>query len=149
MVGRPLVPVALLLALAGCGRLERECRAVSATANAFILESERLRARPGSTPEATVQAELMTAARYDKLAADLLALDVGSSELSPEVKSYRELAEHSAASLRAVAAAFGKGDFEAARAKRIELERAARGEAPLVEKINRICGTGHTDAASP
>jgi hypothetical protein len=146
MVGRLVLPVALLCVLPGCGRLDRECRAVSATANAFIRDSERLKPQPGATPEATMQAELAAAARYDKLAADLLALNVESSELSPEVKSYRELAEHSAASLRAVASAFGRGDFEAARAKRIELELAARGEAPLVDTINRICGTAKTGA---
>jgi hypothetical protein len=145
MVGRLLVSVALLATLSGCGRLERECRAVSATANAFIRDNERQRPQGGATPEATVQAELAAAARYDKLAADLLALKVESSELSPEIKSYRELAEHSAESLRAVAAAFGRGDFETARAKRIELDRAARGEGPLVERINRICGTHAPD----
>jgi hypothetical protein len=141
--------VLLAFALAGCGRLDRECRAVTATANAFIKESEELRPRPNASADETVKAELATATRYEKLAADLLALDVQSSELLPEVQSYRALAEHSAASLRAVAMAFGKGDFEAARAKRIELDAAARGEAPLVERINTLCGTASLDAAKP
>jgi hypothetical protein len=139
----------LAFALAGCGRLGRECRAVTATANAFIKESEQLRPRPNASPDEAVRAELATATRYEKLAADLLALDVQSSELLPEVQSYRALAEHSAASLRAVATAFGKGDFEAARAKRIELDAAARGEAPLVARINALCGTAAPDAAKP
>jgi len=137
------------LGLLGCGRLERECRAVSATANAFIAESERLRPRAGATPDETVKAELATAARYDRLAADLAALAVESSELVPEVQSYRELAEHSASALRAVATALGAGDFEAARSKRIELDAAARGEAPLVERINVLCGTAKPDARAP
>jgi hypothetical protein len=141
MVGRALVRVSLVLAVSGCGRLERECRAVSATANAFIVESERQRPEPNASPEETVKAELATAARYDKLAADLKALNVESSELLPEVVRYRTLAEHSADSLRAVAAAFGRGDFETARAKRVELDREARGEGPLVYKINEICGS--------
>ena len=133
----------------GCGRLERECRAVSATANAFIAESERLRPRADATPAETVKAELATAARYDRLAADLSALAVESSELVPEIRSYRELAEHSAAALRAVADALGRGDFEAARSKRIELDAAARGEGPLVERINGICGTAKREAGAP
>lgn len=137
------------LSVLGCGRLERECRAVSATANAFIAESERLRPRADATPAETVKAELATAARYDRLAADLSALGVESSELVPEVRSYRELAEHSAAALRAVAGALGSGDFEAARSKRIELDAAARGEGPLVERINVICGTAKSDAGAP
>src|SRR3954447_26969940 len=141
MVGRLLARVSCFLLLASCGRLDRECRGVSATANAFIAESERQRPRPNATPDETMKAELATAARYEKLASDLKALHVESGELSPEVERYRTLAEHSAESLRAVAAAFGRGDFDAARAKRVELDREARGEGPLVQKINEICGT--------
>jgi hypothetical protein len=137
------------LALAGCGRLERECRGVTATANGFIAESERLRPRAGATSAETVKAELATAARYERLAADLSALTVESSELVPEIQSYRALAEHSASALRAVAAALGRSDFEAARSKRIELDAAARGEGPLVERINVICGTAKPDAGTP
>lgn len=135
-----------LLVVTGCGRLHAECREVSATANAFIAESGKLRPQPNATPEETVKAELATAVRYEKLAADLQRLKVESSELLPEVKRYRTLAEHSAASLRAVAAALAGGDFETARQKRIELDREARGEAPLVVKINAICGSAPVPA---
>lgn len=144
-----VAPLVACLALAGCGRLERECRAVTSTANTFIAESERLRPRPDATPAETVKAELALAARYDRLAADLSALTVESSELVPEIQSYRALAEHSAAALRAVAGALGRSDFEAARSKRIELDAAARGEAPLVERINVLCGTAKSDAGAP
>src|SRR6187549_3071951 len=47
--GRLAASVALL-SVAACGRLDRECRAVSGTANAFIAESERQRPRPDATP---------------------------------------------------------------------------------------------------
>jgi hypothetical protein len=139
MLAHRFAPAVCLLAL-GCGQLDRECRAVTATANTFIRDSERVRPRPDATPEQTVKAQLEMAARYDKLAADLAALKVESSELVPEVAHYRELAEHSAASLRAVSAALTSGDFEAARARRIELDREARGEGPLVTRINTVCG---------
>jgi hypothetical protein len=148
-LGWPAVLV-LLVSSAGCGRLTRECRAVTETANAFIVESERLRPRANATADETVKAELATAARYERLAADLTALKVESSELLPEVERYRALAEHSAQALRAAAAAFGRNDFEAARTKRIELDAAARGEGPLVERINELCGTaGRHDASAP
>ncbi|HTQ06537.1 MAG TPA: hypothetical protein VMI54_21905 [Polyangiaceae bacterium] len=143
MVGRAGVPVACLLVATGCGRLDRDCRAVTATANAFIAESASERPQPNATPEETVKAELATAVRYEKLAADLENLKVESSELSAEVTRYRALAEHSAASLRAVAAALARGDFDTARQKRIELDREAHGEVPLVAKINEICGAAH------
>ena len=142
MFDRSSLAVACLLVLEGCGgRLQRECRGVSATANAFIAESGKVRPQPNATPEETVKAELATAVRYEKLAADLERLKVESGELLPEVTRYRTLAEHSAASLRAVAAALASGDFETARQKRIELDREAHGEEPLVLKINEICGT--------
>lgn len=147
--GWPSVLALLAVCVAGCGRLGRECRAVSETANAFIAESERLRPRANATPEETVKAELATAARYERLAADLSALKVESTELVPEVERYRALAEHSAQALRAAAAALEKNDFEAAREKRIELDAAARGEAPLVERINVVCGTARGDASAP
>ena len=141
------VVMALAAGASSCSRLGGECRAVSETANAFIAESERLRPRPNATPEETVKAELATAARYVRLAADLAALKVESSELLPEVERYRALAEHSAQALRAVAAALEKNDFEAARTKRIELDAAARGESPLVERINVVCGSARRDAS--
>jgi hypothetical protein len=141
VLGRAGLSLACLLVVSGCGRLRRECRGVSATANAFIAESGKVRPKPNATQEETVKAELATAVRYEKLAADLESLKVESSELSPEVARYRTLAEHSAASLRAVAAALTRGDFDTARQKRIELDREARGEGPLVRKINEICGS--------
>ncbi len=147
MFGRLGLPLACLLAVSGCGRLKRECSGVSATANAFIAESGKVRPQPNATPEETVKAELATAVRYEKLAADLERLKVESTELLPEVTRYRTLAEHSAASLRAVAAALTRGDFETARQKRIELDREARGEGPLVLKINELCGTAAVDAS--
>lgn len=137
---RALLSTVGLWTALGCGKLDRECKSVSATANAFIAESERLHPKPDATPEETVQAELRTAARYEKLASDLAALKIESDELAPDVERYRALAEHAAGSLRAVAGALSRGDFEAARAKRIELDREARGEAPLVTHINEVCG---------
>jgi len=144
--GRLALPFLCLLFVSGCGRLQRECGGVSATANAFIAESGKLRPQPNATPEDTVKAELATAVRYEKLAADLERLKVESIELLPEVTRYRTLAEHSAASLRAVASALTRGDFETARQKRIDLDREARGEAPLVLKINEICGSAPVPA---
>lgn len=147
--GWPAVLVVFALGSVACSRLGRECRAVSETANAFIAESERLRPRPNATPEETVKAELATAARYERLAGDLAALKVESSELVPEVERYRALAEHSAQALRAAAAALEQNDFEAARTKRIELDAAARGEGPLVARINVVCGSARPDASTP
>ena len=83
---QPLGAAALLFLQTACGKLDRECSAVSSTANAFIAESERQRPRADAKPEDTVKAELATAARYERLASDLAALKVESSELSPEVE---------------------------------------------------------------
>ncbi len=129
----------LLFALVGCGKVARECRAVTARANAFIAESARVAPAPGASRARTQEQALATAARYEKLAADLEALHVTSGKLEPEVQSYRTLALRSAVALRAVAKALGEHDFETARARRVELDRAAQSEAPLVARINAIC----------
>lgn len=138
----------LALPLLGCGRLEHECRSLTTTANAFILASEEKRLPPEASPPETARAALDTAARYERLAADLKALELKSQVLIPEVARYRELALGSAASLRAVAEALDARDFETARRKRVEFDRAARAEAPLVARINAVC-TGSPLPAAP
>jgi hypothetical protein len=138
---------AAFVALWGCGRLDRECTAFSTRANAFIKEGAGHKPKPDASPADTAREALATAERYDRLATDLAALDIQSSELRPEVDRYRELAERSAASLKSVARALGDDDFETARRKRVELDAAAKGEAPLVAKINAICGV--TSAPAP
>jgi hypothetical protein len=144
LIARSTARVALVVTLAAltsaCGRLDRECRALSTRANAFIAESEGHRPKPDASPEETARESLATAARYDRLAADLAAIDVQSSKLRPEVDAYRALAERAASSLRAVARALGENDFDTARRKRVELDTAAKGEGPLVARINKICG---------
>jgi hypothetical protein len=133
--------VALLVAAAlGCGRLDEECRAVTARANAFLAEAAALTPKQGATREHTREQALAMAERYDLLARDLGAIRVDSKKLRPEVESYRALALRSAAALRAVAAALAAGEFETARKKRVELDAASKGEAPLVGRINAICG---------
>lgn len=149
VVGGSRCAVLVLLGLtSACGKLDQECRAVTTRANAFIEEAERLRPKPDASPADTARAALDMSTRYDRLAADLRAIPIESSELRPEVDSYRSLAERSAASLRAVAKALTDGDFDTARQKRVELDSAARGEAPLVARINAVCGLSTAPAAS-
>jgi len=132
--------VAFVLAVAtACGRQTRECRAVTARANTFIAESEKLRPAGGASKEQTREQALAMAHRYERLAADLAALGVESSDLAPEVESYRALALRSASALRSVAEVLATKDFDSARALRVDLDHAARGEAPLVARINAIC----------
>lgn len=135
---RTLTPLVLGVALLGCGKLREECRAVVSTANAFIAGS---RSAPGATEgsEQTAREARALADRYDKLATDLGALPVESEELATEVESYRKLALSAAASLRAAASALERKDWETARKKRVEFDEAARGEAPLVARINGVC----------
>jgi hypothetical protein len=146
--GGVAVPLLLLCAGTACGRLDRECRAFSTRANSFIADGAGHRPKPDASPADTAREALATASRYDRLAADLAALDVQSSELRPEVDAYRALAERSATSLRDVAKALGDNDFDTARRKRVELDTAAKGEGPLVAKINAICGLAPSPAPS-
>ncbi len=142
MAGRPLsrAAVVLFLAATGCGKLDEECRAVTARANTFLAETAKLSPKQGVSREQTETQALAMAARYEKLATDLAAIRVTSPKLQPEVESYRALALRSAAALRAVASALSASDFEAARKKRVDLDGASKGEAPLVARINKVCG---------
>jgi hypothetical protein len=140
-VARSLAPAAfLILAALGCGRLDDECRSVTARANGFLAETATLAPKQGATRERTREQALAMAERYDLLARDLAAIRVESRKLKPEVESYRALAIRSSSALRAVAVALAAGDFESARKKRAELDEASRGEGPLVARINAICG---------
>ena len=130
----------LFLLLTGCGKFEqaRECGSFVHTVNAWLS------AQPPK-PAATGSAELIakdarsTALRYDKLASDLTALSIKAEELRPRVDRYRNIATKAAESLRAVADALDQHDAETARKKRVEFDDIARGEAPLVQEINRLC----------
>jgi hypothetical protein len=127
------------LAALGCGKLDEECRAVTARANAFLAETATLAPKQGASREQTQEQALAMALRYELLARDLGAIRVESDKLKPEVESYRALALRSASSLRAVAVALASSDFDTARGKRVELDAAGRGEGPLVGRINTIC----------
>lgn len=135
-----LLLLALAPSLAACGKLRDECRAVVSTANAFIADSEKGKSKATADgPEATARDARSLADRYDKLATDLGALPVESEELALEVAAYRKLALSAASSLRAAATALESKDWETARKKRVEFDEAARGEAPLVARINAVC----------
>ena len=139
MTARAALALLGVFALTGCGELRRECDAVVKRANAFLAESASHRPAPGAPPERAAEEARSTAARYEKLAADLAALDVKSGDLKPEVERYRELAQRSAASLKAAAHALETKHFEQARSERVALDRASKSEAPLVARINEIC----------
>jgi hypothetical protein len=128
-----------LVTAAGCGKHARECRDLTTRANAFIADSQKARPEGGVTKEQTREQTLVTAERYERLHRDLGDLGIESSDLLPEVESYRALALRSAAALKDVARALENKDFETARRKRVELANATKEEAPLVERINAIC----------
>lgn len=133
-----LALVLLAFTLSGCGELRRECREVVSTANAFIAGNDKGKSAAHG-PEATAREARALADRYDKLATDLRALAVESDELVGEVEAYRKLAISAASSLRAAATALENKDWETARKKRVEFDEAARGEGPLVARINAVC----------
>lgn len=140
-MAQPLGRAALVAFVAlGCGKLDDECRAVTARANGFLAEAAKLSPKQGATREQTREQALAMAERYDLLARDLGSIRVESEKLKPEVESYRALSLRSSAALRAVAVSLAASDFEAARKKRVELDEAGRGEGPLVARINAICG---------
>lgn len=132
--------VGLVVAAVGCGKFReaRECAAFARTVNTWISQAPSA-SPPGGSPERIAQDARSAAARYEALYADLGALGIEAEELKPRAERYREIAKKAAESLRAVADAVDAKDAETARKRRVEFDDVARGEAPLVAEINRIC----------
>jgi len=95
-------------------------------------------ASAGSPSAASTESRAL-AERYEDLARRIDALKLTSPELLPRATRYQKLAREAAAALRDVAGAVEKGDGERARARRVEFDDLARGEAPLVADINAVC----------
>lgn len=81
----------------------------------------------------------VTAQRYEELDRELAALDIKSRDLVRRVAAYRKIATQSAHSLRDVADALERDNFELARKKRVEFDETVKAEASLVAEINAEC----------
>jgi hypothetical protein len=129
------------LLFTGCSKFQKnkECADLAGTVNAFIDETKR--AVPAEYTEAGKAARESRALsqRYRKLGTDLGALEVHSEELVPHLERYKKLAEEAALALDGAARALEEKDLEGARRHRLEFDRAAKSEAPLVREINRVC----------
>jgi len=135
--------LALGLLLPSCGRLQQrsDCTSFVGTVNAW-LATARPKPAAGGSAELIAKDARSTALRYDELLSKLDALPIQAEELRPRVRRYREIARNAAGALRAAADALDRNDAETARRKRVEFDDIARSEAPLVDEINRICGSG-------
>ena len=136
-----LVAAALACGLVGCGKFQKnkECGDVAGAVNAFISETKK--AVPAEYAEASKAAgeSRALALRYRKLSTDLGALKVESEELVPKLQRYKKLADDAATALDGAAQALDKKDLELARRYRLDFDRTAKSEAPLVREINQTC----------
>lgn len=132
---------ALACLLGGCGKFQKnkECGDLAGAVNAFIGETKK--AVPAEYAEASKAAResRALALRYRKLNTELGALKVESEELVPKLQRYKKLAEDAASALDGAAQALDKKDLELARRYRLDFDRAAKSEAPLVREINQTC----------
>jgi hypothetical protein len=133
--------LALCLMASGCGKFQqaRECESFVSTVNAWIGAAPHPPASGGSA-ELIAKDVRATALSYDALSSKLDGLGIQGEELRPRVQRYRNIAKNASQALRAVADALDRSDAETARKKRVEFDDIARGEGPLVDEINRICG---------
>jgi hypothetical protein len=132
---------AVASALGGCGKFQKnkECGELAGAVNAFIDETKK--AVPVEYTEASKAARetRALALRYRKLSTDLGTLKIDSEELVPRLERYKKLAEEAARTLDGAAQALDKKDLELARRYRLDFDRTAKGEAPLVREINTAC----------
>lgn len=139
--------VALLLALggawalSGCGKFtkHKECNELAAVVNVFIAETEKAVPVEYADPAKAARESRELAARYKKLDTELGALKITSEELSPRFERYKKLAEEAATALEGAARALESKDLELARRYRLDFDRSAKSEGPLVREINQIC----------
>jgi hypothetical protein len=137
----------LACAAPGCAkfRTARECGSFVETIKLWrgqaASPSASASAAPPSvtSPSAASTESRALAERFEDLARRFDALKVTSPELLPRAMRYQKLAREAAAALRDVAAAVERGDAERARARRVEFDDLAGGEAPLVADINAVC----------
>jgi hypothetical protein len=132
---------ALASAFTACGKFQKnkECGELAGAVNAFIDETKK--AVPAEYTEASQAAResRALALRYRKLNTDLGALKVESDELVLRLERYKKLAEEAARALEGAAQALDKKDLELARRHRLDFDRTAKDEAPLVREINAAC----------
>jgi hypothetical protein len=140
-----LLAVACGVGLTGCAKFQtaRECGSFVAAINDWKGQAPKPvasapRENP-ATPAAAASESRSLALRYEDLARRIDSLHLGSADLLPPAQRYQRLAREAAGALRDVADAVEKDDQSAARARRIEFEDLASGEAALVGEINRIC----------
>jgi len=134
----------LALLSAGCGKFTqaRECGTFVKTVNAWLASptpTSGADAGGPSDPKQIAAEARRTADHYAELSKSLAGLHIQAEDLAPRVKSYEEIADSAATTLRQVADALDRGDLEQARQKRVDFDTVARREGPLVKEINGLC----------
>jgi len=129
-----------LLALSGCGRFRKakECEVLAKAVSGWLAK-QPTPSGASTEPKKLAAETRVTAQRYDDLDRELGALDIKSRDLVRRVAAYRKIATQSAHSLRDVADALERDNFELARKKRVEFDETVKAEASLVAEINAEC----------
>lgn len=129
-----------LLALSGCGRFRKakECEVLAKAVSGWLAK-QPTPSGASTEPKKLAAETRVTAQRYEELDRELAALDIKSRDLVRRVAAYRKIATQSAHSLRDVADALERDNFELARKKRVEFDETVKAEASLVAEINAEC----------
>jgi hypothetical protein len=132
---------ALLLTAPGCAAFKKshECGKLAKKVNGFIGETRRDAPASYADPLRAAKESRELAESYRRLSRDLGALGLRSEELVLRVARYRKLADDAALALDGAAQALEKHDLEQARTRRLDFDRAAKDESPLVREINAVC----------
>ncbi len=125
----------------GCAKFKKnhECTEFAKKVNGFIGETRSDAPANYADPARAAKESKVLAERYRQLSRDLAALAVESEDLAGQVARYRKLADGAASALDGAALALEKHDLELARTRRLDFDRAAKAEGPLVREINEAC----------
>ena len=133
---RRVLPL-LLIALTGCGRVERarQCRALARDVNASLAEIQSV--SQSSRWDAAAWGDFSR--RYAALASRVATHRFGDGSVTRAVDDYRGHLEKSAKACRAMADALGGNSALALAEARREVERVARGEKAGAGRLDGAC----------
>lgn len=133
--------VALLLLATGCHNAteETECSHFIEKVNGSLIEINKHTHITGLDGPKMV-AEMNTLADlYDKLARDIGAMSISTSELAARTEDYRRMAQSAATAARHLATAVKNKDVKAIDASDKEFKDVVSRESQLIASIDRVC----------
>lgn len=133
--------LAVLVAVAGCHNAteETECAHFIEKVNASLVDINQHTHITGMDGPKMVSEMNTLADLYDKLARDIAAMPISTSELSTRAEAYRRMAQSAASAARHLASAVQNKDPQAVQVADKEFKDVVARESKLIASIDTVC----------